>query len=285
MRIVNADGRLGLLTEAGVVDVETASGGRFGSDPQAVYAQWAQLRSWATEVELDASSARPLDDVMLGAPAPRPSQVFAIGLNYWDHAEESGLDASTESLVVFTKFPSSITGPFADIVVPAGSVDFEVELVVVIGEPAYRVAEQDAWLHVAGLTVGQDVSERELQLRPPNPQFSLGKSFPGFAPMGPCLVTVDEFADPDDIEIGCVLNGEQMQKGRTSNMIFPVPAIIARLSATLPLLPGDVIFTGTPAGVGWARDPKVFLHPGDELTSTAATIGTIRNRFVAASTP
>lgn len=130
MRIVNVDGRLGLLTEAGVVDVETASGGRFGSDPQAVYAQWAQLRSWATEVELDASSARPLDDVMLGAPAPRPSQVFAIGLNYWDHAEESGLDASTESLVVFTKFPSSITGPFADIVVPAGSVDFEVELVV-----------------------------------------------------------------------------------------------------------------------------------------------------------
>lgn len=282
MRIVNADDRLGLLTPAGVVDVESASSGRFTSDIQAVYPRWAEFRGWTDDRSVEAEAATPMDSVRLGPPAPRPRQVFAIGLNYVDHAEESGLDST--SLVVFTKFSSAITGPFSDIEVPPGSVDYEAELVVVIGEPAYRVAEDAAWAHVAGLTMGQDISERELQLRPPSPQFSLGKSFPGFAPIGPALVTLDEFDDPDDVEIGCLLNGEQMQKGRTSNMIFSVPAIIAQLSATLPLLPGDVIFTGTPAGIGWARDPKVLLRPGDELTTTGATIGTMRNRFVAPPT-
>lgn len=280
MRIVNAAGRLKLVTQSGVVDVEGASGGRFSCDVQAVYRRWAEFREWARTV--DHSSAGPLDPITLGSPAPHPRQVFAIGLNYRDHAEEAGMDASTTSMVVFTKFPSSITGPFADIALPPGSVDWESELVVVIGEPAYQVDEADAWDHVAGLTVGQDISERELQLRPPTPQFNLGKSFPGFSPMGPELVTVDEFDDPNDVEIGCTLSGEQMQKGRTGNMIFSVPAIISALSSTLPLLAGDVIFTGTPAGIGWSRTPRVLLQPGDELVTTAQTIGSMRHRFVAA---
>lgn len=189
------------------------------------------------------------------------------------------MDAPTTSMVVFTKFPASITGPDTAVALPAGSVDFEAELVVVIGRRAYQVDRAGAWDYVAGLTAGQDLSERELQLRPPTPQFSLGKSYPGFAPMGPALVTVDEFADPDDLEIGCTLNGTQMQKSRTSRMIFPVTEIIARLSAVLPLFPGDVIFTGTPSGIGWARDPKVLLQPGDELVTTIETIGAMRHHF------
>lgn len=280
MRIVNAAGRLALVTAGGVVDVEGASGGRFSADIQAIYERWSEFRDWATGPI--GGTGQTLDPTTVGAPAPRPRQVFAIGLNYRDHAEEAGMDASATSMVVFTKFPSSITGPFKTIDLPPGSVDWETELVVVIGRPAYRVGQDRAWDHVAGLTLGQDLSERELQLRPPTPQFNLGKSFPGFSPMGPDLVTVDEFPDRDDIEIGCLLNGEPMQQGRTGNMIFPVPAIIAGLSATLPLLAGDVIFTGTPAGIGWARNPRVLLQPGDELVSTAGTIGSMRHRFAAA---
>jgi 2-keto-4-pentenoate hydratase/2-oxohepta-3-ene-1,7-dioic acid hydratase in catechol pathway len=281
MRIVNVAGRLGLVAGGGIVDVATASGGRFSARVQDVYDRWSEFRAWARDA--GGASARPLDDAELGSPAPAPRQVFGIGLNYLDHAEESAMDAPTDSMVVFTKFPSSITGAFAEIALPAGSVDFEAELVVVIGAPAYRVSRDEAWDHVAGLTAGQDISERELQLRPPTPQFSLGKSYPGFAPMGPELVTVDEFEDRDDLELGCTLNGTQMQRSRTKLMIFPVAEIIARLSAVVVLQPGDVIFTGTPSGIGWARDPKVLLQPGDELVTTIQTIGSMRNRFVAAA--
>src|SRR5947209_6471438 len=133
------------------------------------------------------------------------------------------------------------------VITDAGSVD--VERVAVIGRHAHRVSRQDAWEYVAGLSVGQDISERVLQLAGSPPQFSLGKSYPGFAPIGPVLVTPDEVADKDDLELGCSVNGEQVQKGRTSEMVFPVPELIARLSAVAPLLPGDVVFTGTPAGV------------------------------------
>jgi len=277
VRIVNSSGRLAVLAGDGVVDVAEASDGEFGPDVQVVYDRWPQFHAWASAARLP--DGRPLDGRQLGSPAPQPRQVFAIGLNYLDHAEESAMDASTTSMVVFTKFPASITGPETAVALPAGSVDFEAELVVVIGRRAYQVDRAGAWDYVAGLTAGQDLSERELQLRPPTPQFSLGKSYPGFAPMGPALVTVDEFANPDDLEIGCTLNGTQMQKSRTSRMIFPVTEIIARLSAVLPLFPGDVIFTGTPSGIGWARDPKVLLQPGDELVTTIETIGAMRHHF------
>ncbi|MEO6570669.1 MAG: fumarylacetoacetate hydrolase family protein, partial [Ilumatobacteraceae bacterium] len=225
-------------------------------------------------------SAVPLDESKLGAPAPAPRQVFAIGLNYIDHAREANMEVP-DAPVVFTKFPSSVTGPFDDIELPEGTVDWEVELVVVIGREARHVGESDAWSHVAGLTMGQDVSERQLQLRPPSPQFNLGKSFPGFSPMGPALVTVDEFDDPDDIAVSCALNGVEMQTSSTRNMIFSVPSIISRLSATLTLFPGDVIFTGTPAGIGMSRRPPIFLKPGDELVTSGDVIGSMRHRFVA----
>jgi 2-keto-4-pentenoate hydratase/2-oxohepta-3-ene-1,7-dioic acid hydratase in catechol pathway len=141
------------------------------------------------------------------------------------------------------------------------------------------VAAADAWDHVAGLTVGQDLSARDVQMLGSPPQFSLGKSFPGFGPIGPWLVTPDELRDPDDLGIGCAVNGEQMQSDRTSAMLFSVPETVARLSAICPLLPGDLIFTGTPAGVGNRMDPPRYLKPGDELVSTIEGIGTLTTRF------
>ena len=144
------------------------------------------------------------------------------------------------------------------------------------------MSEADALSYVAGYAAGQDISERILQSAATPPQFSLGKSLPGFGPIGPWLVTLDEFADPNDLELSCAINGEQMQHGRTSDLIFSVPALSARLSATLPLLPGDVIFTGTPAGVGLGRTPQRWLAPGDELVSRIEGIGELRHRFVAA---
>jgi 2,4-diketo-3-deoxy-L-fuconate hydrolase len=182
---------------------------------------------------------------------------------------------------VFTKFPTSITGPNARIVLPNATVDWEVELVVALGRRIFEVAEKDAWRQVAGLMVGQDLSDRVLQLAGPAPQFSLGKSYPGFAPIGPWLVTVDEFGNPDDLELGCRLDGEVLQLGRTRDLLFSIPELIARLSAVCPLLPGDLIFTGTPAGVGGARTPPRFLPPGGVLTSHIEGIGELCNELVA----
>lgn len=280
MRFAQVSGRACVVLADGVADVETASRGEFPSDPQRIFDRWPEFLAWARAYTAGPTGPTP-DAAELGAPAPRPRQVFAVGLNYRDHAAESKMDIA-ETPVVFTKFPSSITGPNAVVDLPEGTVDFETELVVVLGRDTYRVPAATAWDHVAGLTVGQDLSERQLQLKPPVPQFNLGKSFPGFAPMGPDLVTVDEFANPDDLEIGCRLNGEQMQKSRTSNMIFPVAEIIAYLSSILPMYAGDVIFTGTPSGIGMARQPARFLRPGDELVTFAEGIGSMRTEFASA---
>jgi 2,4-didehydro-3-deoxy-L-rhamnonate hydrolase len=279
VRVGNLEGRLVIGTAAGVIDVESASGGRFGSDPQAVYGRWAEFAAWAPGA--DEASARPFEIARLGPPAPAPVQSFGIGLNYRDHVQESGFTVPDQPSV-FTKFPSCITGPCSDVVLPPGGhTDWEIELVAVIGATARNVAAADAWGHVAGLTAGQDISERITQLSGTPPQFSLGKSFPGFGPTGPWLVTVDEFADPDDIELGCSLNGDQVQQARTSLLIISVPLLIAKLSAVLTLLPGDIIFTGTPAGVGMGRDPQRWLAPGDDLVSYVEGIGELRQRFVA----
>ena len=279
MRVGNLAGRLVIVTGAGAIDVESASGGRFGPEPQAVYDQWAEFAGWAASA--DAAAAQPYELAQLGAPAPAPRQSFGIGLNYRDHVAESGLTVPDQPSV-FTKFPSCITGPHSDVVLPPGGhTDWEVELVAVIGTTARHVSEGAAWSHVAGLTVGQDISERISQLAGSPAQFSLGKSFPGFGPTGPWLVTVDEFANPDDLELGCSVNGDQMQKARTSYLIISVPQLIAKLSAVVTLLPGDIIFTGTPAGVGMGRNPQRWLAPGDEVVSYVEGIGELRQRFLA----
>jgi 2,4-didehydro-3-deoxy-L-rhamnonate hydrolase len=280
MRIANAAGRLVLLTPDGRgLDVEAASNGLFAADPQAIYPRWDEFKDWAETAATD--TAAPIADENLGAVAPRPPQVFAIGLNYRDHAAESGFDLPTEP-VVFTKYVSSFTGPTGDITLSPGNVDWEVELVAVIGRQARHVSEDHGWNYVAGLTVGQDISDRTTQFVAKPAQFGMGKSYPGYSPIGPSLVTPDELDDRDNLALGCEVNGESMQKGSTADMVFTVPTLIAKLSAILTLLPGDVIFTGTPAGVGVGRDPQRFLRPGDELTTWISGIGRMHHRFVTA---
>jgi 2,4-didehydro-3-deoxy-L-rhamnonate hydrolase len=277
VKIANVSGRLTLVREAGGIDVETASGGRFGPEPQAVYEHWQAFRAWADQAPPE--GATPIDKNSLGPPAPRPAQVFGIGMNYRDHAAETGLPWP-DNPATFTKFPTCLAGPFADVVLPSEFVDWEVELVVVIGVRAHQVSRTSAWERVAGLTVGQDLSERIVQMSGGG-QFSLGKSFPGFGPTGPWLVTPDDLADPDDLELGCSVDGREVQQSPTSQLVFGVPELIARLSAVLPLLPGDLIFTGTPAGIGATRQPAQFLSPGQVLTSYIDGVGTMANRLIA----
>ena len=278
MRIANVAGRLKLLVDGGAVDVETASRGQFEADPQAAYDRFAELQQWAATISQPGESFGP---ETAGPPAPSPRQVFAIALNYLDHAKEAGMKAP-ESPLVFTKYVSSFAGPVTEVTMPEGSVDWEVELAAVIGRTARSVTVERAWDYVAGLTAGQDISERVTQRQGAAPQFSLAKSFPGFSPMGPALVTVDEFDRPNDLELGCEVNGEQMQKGRTADMIFPVSELVAYLSTVVTLYAGDVIFTGTPPGVGLGRTPPRFLSAGDRLHSWVENVGDLQQHFVGA---
>lgn len=284
MRIANLSGRLVLVSGDRALDVERASAGRFASDPQAVYGRWPEFTEWAAGQ--DASTGSVFANVDLQAAVPRPPQVFAIGLNYASHAGESGFDVPADP-VVFTKFVSSFTGADVEVELTGDTVDWEAELVAVIGVGGRDIDEAHAWDHVAGLTVGQDLSDRTVQFWGDPPQFSLGKSRARFAPIGPSVVSVDEVAsvgDPSDLRIVCSVThadgtGEVLQDGRTRDMIFTVPALVARLSAVVELLPGDVIFTGTPEGVGLGRTPRMYLAAGDVLTTEIETIGAITQRF------
>ena len=251
----------------------TAHGGYTFDD---VFDRWDEVVDLASADAVTATTT--VATTRLGPPSPRPRQVFAIGLNYAAHAAESG-QTVPEHPTTFTKFPTCITGPHAVVGLPSGSVDYEIELVVVIGRRAERAKAVTAWNHVAGLMVGQDLSERAVQLRPPVPQFSLGKSFPGFGPTGPWLVTPDEFDEVDDLALTCRLNGQVVQSSRTSDLIFSVGEIIEHLSAITPMLPGDLVFTGTPSGVGMACTPPRYLAPGDVVESTVDGIGTIITTF------
>jgi 2,4-didehydro-3-deoxy-L-rhamnonate hydrolase len=275
MKLANSNDRAVLVLDDEIADIAEASDGHFGPDPMAVYDDWAAFVDFAAGVT---TGTGPLAEADLRCPVPAPRQVFAIGLNYRRHAEESGM-AIPAVPATFTKFPASLAGPFDDIEIVGTSVDWEVELVAVVGRRADRVTEAAAWDHIAGLTVGQDVSDRHLQFAAGG-QFSLGKSRRGYGPMGPWVVTLDDVPHPDDLGLGCSVDGDTVQDARTSDLIFSVPRLVAELSSVLPLLPGDVIFTGTPAGVGAARKPPRFLAPGQTLETWIEGIGTIRNRCV-----
>jgi 2,4-diketo-3-deoxy-L-fuconate hydrolase len=279
MRLADHGGRATLLVGSGGIDVATASGGRFGPDVQSLYDEWEAFVAFAGDAAAGSRPTVQVDETRFGNPVPRPRQVFAIGLNYRAHASESGVEVPTTP-ATFTKFPACLTGPGAEVALPSGNVDWEVELVAVIGARADRVKEADGWSHVAGVTIGQDLSERVVQMAAGG-QFSLGKSYRGFGPMGPVLVTPDELADPDDLALGCAVDGEVVQQARTSDMVFSVRRLVAELSAVVPLLPGDVIFTGTPEGVGVRRSPPRFLQPGQELESWIEGVGRFRTTFVA----
>jgi 2,4-didehydro-3-deoxy-L-rhamnonate hydrolase len=284
MKLANLAGRATLLSSDATtgIDVARVSDGAFGPDVQDLYDRWSEFRAFADDVDPTAASpstaAVPVDETKLGSPTPAPRQVFGIGLNYRAHAEETGA-AIPNVPATFTKFPACLSGPFDDVTLASPATDWEVELVVIIGARADDVAEEDGWSYVAGLAVGQDVSDRILQFAA-GAQFSLGKSHRGYGPIGPWLVTPDELDDPDDLALGCSVDGQTMQDARTSDLIFGVPRLVAELSAVVSLLPGDVIFTGTPAGVGGTRQPARFIQPGEVVESWIEGIGTIRNRFV-----
>jgi 2-keto-4-pentenoate hydratase/2-oxohepta-3-ene-1,7-dioic acid hydratase in catechol pathway len=276
MRLANLDGRLMVAdTGCGFVDVALASEGRFDPDPQLVYERWEEFLAWSSGAPLGAGEQLGVES--LGPPVPRPRQLFAVALNYAEHAAETGSDAPTVPQV-FTKFPSCLAGPRTDVTLPGAFTDWEAELVVVIGHRAHRVSSGHAWEYVAGLMVGQDLSARDVQRSGPTPQFSLGKSFPGFGPTGPWLVSVDEYGE-GDAEIECVLNGERVQHASTGDMIFSVAQLIAHISSVTPMLPGDLVFTGTPSGVGAHRRPPVFLRDGDRLVSRISRIGEVSQTF------
>ncbi|GAB3150458.1 fumarylacetoacetate hydrolase family protein [Amycolatopsis stemonae] len=271
MRLANLGGRAVLVTGDRALDVFDAGG--FGPDPMAVLENWAAFTAWARS----APAGSAFDPASLGPPVPRPRQVFAVALNYPPHAAEAGFEAPADP-VVFTKFPTCIAGPQETVELPGDRVDWEVELVAVIGRGGHRIAETRALDHVAGYMVGQDLSERRIQALGKPPQFSLAKSFPGFGPIGPYLVTE---VDPD-AAITCLLNDEVVQQASLADMIFGVPELVARLSAVCPLLPGDLIFTGTPAGVGNRRTPPRYLTADDVLTSRIDGLGALRTGFRAA---
>ncbi len=215
-------------------------------------------------------------------PVVDPQKVICVGLNYADHAAETGAKVGDE-LVIFCKFPTALRGHLQPIELPAVStkVDYEAELVVVIGRQARNVSREAAWEHVAGYCCGHDVSARDWQTGKPGGQWLLGKSFDSFAPLGPCLVTRDEILDPGNLSIELRLNGQTMQDSNTNQLIFPVDSIVSYLSQVCTLLPGDLIFTGTPSGVGMGRQPPVFLQPGDTVEVSIEKVGLLRNPVVA----
>jgi 2,4-diketo-3-deoxy-L-fuconate hydrolase len=274
-RLASINDRAHLLVGDGAVDVEVHSDGRLSSDPMHVIEQWDELRAWAAG---GVGEPAPYDPAWLGPCVPRPRQVFAIGLNYADHAAETGRPLP-ENPLVFTKFPSCIAAPSGPLVLPSANVDWEVELVAVIGHGGRAIAEADALDHVAGFCVGQDFSERVVQYGGTPSQFPMGKSFAGFGPLGPALV--DRDAVPSlDLAISCTIDGEVVQSSRTSQLIFTVPALVAYLSSICELYPGDVIFTGTPDGIGAARTPPRFLQPGNVVESTIEGLGTLRTECI-----
>ncbi|MFT4597417.1 MAG: 2,4-diketo-3-deoxy-L-fuconate hydrolase [Paracrocinitomix sp.] len=284
MKLANVDGRACVVTEQGGFDVAMASAETFSSLVDDLIPRLGELRAWVESEQpaLNAalSTAALQDDlVRLGPPVTRPVQVFAIGLNYADHAEETGMDLP-EQPMVFTKWTSSLAGPGAVVSLPADTVDWEVELVVVMGQGGRDIAAADAFDHVAGYCVGQDISERRLQMVSSPAQFSLAKSLRNFSPVGPWLTTLDEVSDPMDLAIGCRRDDQVLQQSRTSHLIFDVPTLIEYLSARVELLPGDMIFTGTPDGVGVGRRPRVFIEAGWTITSEIEGLGQMRTAFV-----
>jgi 2-keto-4-pentenoate hydratase/2-oxohepta-3-ene-1,7-dioic acid hydratase in catechol pathway len=225
----------------------------------------------------DKAGVYPLNAVRILAPVPRPPRIFGIGLNYEEHAAESKMKVQVVP-TVFLKLSSSVVGPEADVILPknASQPDYEAELAVVIGKPGYRIAANDWEEHVFGYTIVNDVSARDVQLA--TSQWTMGKSFPTFTPMGPALVTSDEITDPHSLDIRLAIDGEVLQESNTRHLIFRIPQLIEYISSLTPLESGDVISTGTPPGVGLGRTPQRWLRPGEEMVISIESIGELRNR-------
>lgn len=273
--LANIEGRAALVTEGHWYDLESLSSGEHGSDPMAALLIPGRLAELTREVRQHTPDGV-VDFSRLEPPVPRPRNVYAIGLNYQAHADEGGMDVPANPLV-FTKFPSCLVGPNADIEMRSDTVDYEGEVVVVIGPGGKDIAPEKAWDHIVGLMVGQDVSDRAVQFAAKPPHFDLGKSFDTFGPIGPVMVSPDTVGR-GALRIVTEVNGEVRQDGTTDHMIFDIATLVSYLSRVTTLRTGDLIFTGTPEGVG-ATQGK-FLADGDVVTTTIEGIGSLTNRCV-----
>ena len=272
--------RLGVLRDDRVIDLARASDGRLPSDMGTFLQQGEPAMQLAREIEQNATAGLPLAEVTLLAPVLSPSKIVAFGLNYRGHRQELDAEPPPDP-VIFAKFPSAVVGPGAAIrwdPALTQKVDFESELAVVIGRTARRVSAGEALDYVAGYTICNDVTARDLQFG--DGQWVRGKSLDTFCPLGPWLVTRDEIHDPHNLSIRCVVNGTVMQDSTTSDMILGVPQLIAFVSRAFSLVPGDVIATGTPGGVGVFRSPPVFLKDGDVVTVQIEGLGQLTNHCV-----
>ena len=275
-RLANVGGRGALVDGDHYYDLEELADGALSPDPMAALTTPDLLAELASGL----GGRQPtglVTEATLGPPVPRPRNSYGIGLNYRSHAEEASMEIP-EVPLVFTKFPSCITGPFDEVRLRSDRCDYEGELVVVVGPGGADIDPADAWDHVVGLTVGQDVSDRHAQFMTQPPQFNLGKSFDTFGPIGPVVASPDCFDNPDDLALATHVNGEARQDDRTSNMVFPVADLVAFLSRITTLATGDIIFTGTPDGIGAAQG--LFLADGDVITTTIDGIGTMTNACV-----
>lgn len=275
-RLANVDGRAALVRDDAWFDLERLGTGA-PADPMAALADLDALH--AADATLgDATPSGSFADALeagrVGPPVPAPSACFGIGLNYRSHVAESNMAVPTVP-VVFTKFPGCLVGPRATVELVGAMCDYEVELVVAIGPGGRHIEVDSAWEHVAGLTVGQDISDRALQFAASPPHFDLGKSRDTFGPLGPVLVSTDLVPDRDAVALTCSVDGEPRQQGTTADLIFSVPELIAYLSAVMTLRPGDLIFTGTPDGVGMATG--TLLTDGCTIDSSIEGIGELHN--------
>jgi 2-keto-4-pentenoate hydratase/2-oxohepta-3-ene-1,7-dioic acid hydratase in catechol pathway len=271
--------REGRPPEAGVLVGDRVIGlaGAGYPDILAVIGGGAKVESWVSAAP--ASALVPLADVKLLAPVPRPPKFICVGLNYRDHAEETGLQIPSVP-TIFNKFPTAIIADGDNIVLPRSSEkpDYEAELAFVIGRGGRHIPAAEWRDHVFGYTIVNDVSARDYQMA--TSQWLMGKTFDTFAPMGPCLVSADEVPDPHALDISLTLNGEVMQSSNTRHLIFRIPELIAFLSSVFTLEPGDVVSTGTPGGVGFARKPPRYLRPGDEVVVRVQGLGELRNPVI-----
>lgn len=272
-KLANIEGRAALVDGENYYDLETISNGKFNNDTSNALTNLVGL----SELSEDLSKSEPtglLHDVKIDAPISAPKNCYAVGLNYRNHAEEAGMDIPSVPMV-FTKHTTCLVGPNSTIEMRSDHVDYEAELVAVIGHPGKDILKDNAWNHVAGLCVGQDISDRTVQFSSKPPQFNLGKSFDTFGPMGPYLVSPDSLQNKESLQIECKVNQEVRQKDNTNDLIFDIPSIISYLSEIVTLNTGDVIFTGTPGGVG-VMEGK-FLKDGDVLRTSIEGLGTLKN--------
>ena len=265
---------LGVVTEGNkIVSLSRAAPG-LAANMVDLIAGWDNLAKDVAGIAAAAEHVFDLSDVHLLSPVRRPGKVFAIGLNYADHIKESGMDMP-EQQIWFTKAVTSLNGPFDPIEIPkiSGFVDYEVELVAIIGKGGKHISQENSADHIFGYCVGNDVTERAWQHR--TQQWSLGKSFDTHAPIGPWITTRDEVSDPHDLDLRCFVNDEERQNSNTQHLVFNIWAQVEQLSQAMTLEPGDVIFTGTPGGIGAAMDPMVFLQAGDKVRCEIDELGTI----------